>query len=532
MMQTTSLRTVLPEIVRDLAQAQQHLEFLYTSRDSEHIEKLHNIIKQSEGALKIAHLDDAAMLLRSLNDAVYKLNANEEEWDQQTIDNLAYPLFLVPQYCQWVIEQGMRNGPILLDAINHLRAYSNDHALVESELLDIKIITTHNPIKHLKREAAVDIQAQLARLVQLFNKGRRAINTQPIAALELLDKVATKLQYLCGNAPIAELFWLLSAILQAMQDGDLRLTKQRKQWLLLVEKYLINLYNSPESTLNKPISKAFKKEFLALIALSKSPRPLVIKLSQLYQIPKLGFSDRDIAYGIEQMHRPDSNLYHALAKSINAITEHLSNELMASYHSQQSINNVLNDLLISLPNIGAAVTLCELPHTMNLLQRCQQDIETLLQDPANNTAFERLMEGLLCLPERFKVMADQSLNAREKHYWTDIDDAELMQQRSYIYSQNKVYVNVIQQLSEIMLQLDLAYETGSGDIIESLLPKLSPLSASLQLLGEDQLAERVQTIYEILEPSTILLEKHDIENASWPLVSLYQAVTKNVHKHW
>ncbi|MEY3017656.1 MAG: hypothetical protein RL336_791, partial [Pseudomonadota bacterium] len=339
-------------------------------------------------------------------------------------------------------------------------------------------------------------------------------------------------QYLCGNAPFAELFWMLSAIVQAMQDGDLRLTKQRKQWLLLAERYLIELYTHPETTLKKPVGISLKREFLALIALSHSPRPLATKLCALYDLPVTEFSDLDIAFGAQQMHQPGSELYRALARSISGLIESSSSELLGLLQAQQPIEDALKTLADHMRTIRAAVQLSRLPHTIDIVNRCSQDIELLQQSPHDGLLLQRLMEGLICLPERFSVMADQSLNAAQKRYWTEVDDTELMPQRRYLSSQKTVYAITLKQLNDIMLQLDIAYETDNGNIVEPLLGSLLQIKASVAMLGEEHLAENAQTIFDMLEPCTILLEKEDIENAAWPLVSLHQSIANQAQGKW
>ena len=129
-------------------------------------------------------------------------------------------------------------------------------------------------------------------------------------------------------------------------------------------------------------------------------------------------------------------------------------------------------------------------------------------------------------------MADQTLNATQKRYWTEVDDTELMPQRRYLSSQKTVYAITLKQLNDIMLQLDIAYETDNGDIIEPLLGSLLQIKASVAMLGEGHLAENAQTIFDMLEPCTILLEKEDIENAAWPLVNLHQSIANQVQGKW
>ena len=530
MINTTSLRTVVSEIEQDLAQAQQWLEYLHVARDEAHLSSLQQALSRCIGALSMAGLSDAALLLQALHDAATQLHQSGAEWSDDVISATAYPLFLVPRYCHWVIEQGQRNGPILLDAINHLRQYSGDKALIESQLLGITIDPSVSPLKALKNLPASDIKSPLSKIIPLFKKARLAIDKQPAAALNLLAKASTHLQKVCGNAPIAELFWLLNCIIEAMQDGDLRLTKQRKQWLLLVEQHLMTLYKDPENALKKPLSLAIKREFLALIALSHSTRERSVKLAKLYRLPTLPFSDRDISLGIKRMREPGSDVYQALVKSIEMAVEQMSLHLAILLEDQPITDEGRLALLQHMAEINAAVSMCELPHTGDITQQCQQDIDTLLNNAPERETLLRLAEGLLFLPERFKVMADQSLDAAAKSHWTDVSDSELMPQRYYSDSVSIVLAHAFKEVSDIILQLDIAHETDSYGVIESLLARMQGLQYAMTMVNQPDIADACHSLFEQLEPCSIHADASDIETLAWPMIALQEQIARATYK--
>ncbi len=531
MIHIASLRTVVPDIEQDLAQAQQWLEYLHVSRDETHLASLQQALARCIGALSMAGLADAALLLQALNDAATQLHQRIDEWSDDVISAAAYPLFLVPRYCHWVIEQGQRNGPILLDAINHLRQYSGEKALIESQLLGIVIDPNVSPLKALKNPPASDIKAPLSKIIPLFKKARLAIDKQPEAALNLLAKASIHLQKVCGNAPIAELFWLLSCIIEAMDDGDLRLTKQRRQWLLLVEQQLMTLYKDPDNALKKPLSLAIKREFLALIALSHSTRERSVKLAKLYRLPDLPFSDRDIALGITRMRQPGSDVYQSLVKCIEVAVEQMSHHLAVLLEDQPITDEGRALLVQHMDNISAAVCMCELPHTGDLTQQCRQDIDMLLNNAPSKEVLFRLAEGLLFLPERFKVMADQTLDAAAKTHWTDVSNSELMPQRYFSDSISIVLAHAYKEVSDIILQLDIAHETDSYEVIESLLIRMQNLQHAMSMTHQTEIARACQNLHEQLEPCSIHADASDIEQLAWPMIALQEHIALATYQH-
>lgn len=531
MINCASLATVIPQIEYDLAQAQQWLEYLHVAHDEQHLVALQNTLHRCMGAVELAGLSDAAMLLGALKDATTHIFNEGKPWTDDLISATAYPLFLVPRYCRWVVEQGLRNGPILLDAINHLRQYSGDKALVESQLLEITIDPRISPLKALKQSPAAEITAPLGKIIPLFKKARLAIDKQPEAALALLAKVSQHLQKLCGNAPIGELFWLLSAIIEAMQDGDLRLTKQRKQWLLLVEQHLFSLYKEPSVALTRPLSLAMKREFLALILLSNSSRERAQKLCKLYRLPMLPFSDRDIALGIDRMRQPGSDVYQSLVKSIEVSIEHISLHLAVLLENQPLSEESAVLIQHHMRDIHAAVTMCELPYTSELTEQCMNDLTALVETGPQRETLLHLAQGLLHLPERFKVMADQSLNAEAKAHWTQVSDIVLMPQRSYSDSVNVVLSHAERGISDIILQLEIAHETNNYSVIESLLGKVAEIQRCLVMINQAELASECESIYSLLEPCSIHADTSDIETLSWPMIALQQKLQSTSSHH-
>lgn len=521
-----SVKVILPEIELELIQAQQSLEYLHVAGDEQHLLTLQQGLQRCVGALSLAGLNDAALLLISLKDAATFLHQSGTPWTADIISATAYPLFLVPRYCHWVVEQEQRNGPILLDAINHLRQYSNEKALIESQLLGIDIDPKVSPLKGLKQPPAADIKGPLSKIIPLFKNARIAITSKPEEALQLLSKASLHLQKLCGNAPIGEMFWLLGAIIEAMQDGDLRLTKQRRQWLLLVEQHLIALYKDPVEGLKKPLSLAIKREFLALLVLSNSSRERAKKLSSLYRLPTLAYTDRDIALGISRMRQPGSDVYQALVKSILQNIDQMSLHLISLMEGEAVDDEKAQQVRLAFKQIEAAVVMCDLPHTDSLISQCQEDFEQLLKQHDDKATLLRLSSALLCLPERFNVMADQSLNAASKAHWSSVSDSELMPQRHYSESVQIVLQHAVKQISEIIIQLDIAVETECYQSVESLLNILKNLHKCMLMINQPAIANDVNSLYELMEPCSIHADVADIEALSWPIIELQQKLSQ------
>jgi hypothetical protein len=407
-----------------------------------------------------------------------------------------------------VLEHHYRGGPLLLEAINSLRQASEQHHMAESELLDLQLVLDSNPIQGLKTPPDANIKLHLQKHLPLFNKARRAINKQPEAALSLLQKIAKQMQKLTGNAPIAELFWLFSAIVNAFQRGDLALTDQRKQWLLLIEKHMTVLYKQPEQMLSRPISKSVKREFLGLLALSGSDDDLVQKLLKVYKVPGLLFSDREITQALSNMNSPSretyEQLYFALSQSIEIIRPQL--ELLMDGQVLEEEGALL--IKGAMQEMVGAVTLCEMQKTTQLIVMCQQLLDKVIIEPDVDT-IEALSSQLLYMLERFKILANSDMLEESQQKLMSLDDATILHHS--IFNEARQAVN--QQCDDILAQAEIQLES--------------------QLLSDTLANQEFLTLIHILKSSIHLLQFSEAEDACDTLSeAIKQKNSPSIAENW
>jgi len=492
----------------------------------EYQNKLSQSLQQCTGALRLANLDDAARLIEALMDAVQHTLYQKVTWTEEVINTLAYPLFIIPRYIRWVQESRYRGGPLLLDAINNLRQLGVEKTMVESALMDIVIDTNNNPFANISVAPDVNIKTYVKKLLPLFNRARRAIDKQPMAALDLLNKVAKQLQKLCGNARLAELFWLFGAVIEAMKDGELRVTRQRKQWLLLVEQHITMLYKQPDTMLQRPLSVGVKREFLALLALSASQQEKTQKIIKLYHLPTLPYSDRDIEKGLERFHRPSSDtyiaIYESILQNIEAMRPHLENVL-----NGQTLEEEPREILIRAINeIVAAVKISQLPETEALAECCLRQVYLILETPDAGIV-EALSSQLLSLPERFRLMGDLNMSIEEKRTLMALDDVSLLHNRIQDDALRILFDSCDQQLATIEQGLEI-------DLLQKSATSLSFYIATLTLIHNNlQLACPSHQAISLTEALSHSIEHLDFNDTSafdilaHEMISLRQAVQNN-----
>lgn len=155
----------------------------------------------------------------------------------------------------------------------------------------------------------------------------------------------------------------------------------------------------------------------------------------------------------------------------------------------------------------------------------------LLNNAPSKEVLFRLAEGLLFLPERFKVMADQTLDAAAKTHWTDVSNSELMPQRYFSDSISIVLAHAYKEVSDIILQLDIAHETDSYEVIESLLIRMQNLQHAMSMTHQTEIARACQNLHEQLEPCSIHADASDIEQLAWPMIALQEHIALATYQH-
>lgn len=482
-----SLFIIEEELNIELNLAQQWLEYLQVKPNAEYQQNLSVSLTRCAGALKMANLSDAALLIESLADTIeHTINTNIT-WTEEIVNTLAYPLFLIPRYIHWVQEYRFKGGPLLLDAINNLRQIGADKSLVESSLLDVSIPLRNNPFAGLANSPVPDMKPHLAKLLPLFNKARKVVKAKPEAALDLLNKIAKQLQKLTGNAPIAELFWLFGAVIEAMQVGDLRITKQRQQWLLLVEQQLNMLYKQPDDMLKQSLNQGIKKEFLALLALSSSSNEHVKKIVKLYHLPQIAFSDRDIAKGLAQFKGIASDTYMSIYLCIHENIENLRPALEQLLDGYNLKGEDVHKIKLAMQEIVAAVTLTGIASTQQLANQCQQLVDQIIQQPSVDLV-NQLSSLLLYLPERFYILGESSMSIQEKHALLVLEDEELLGRHIHQQAIDVVMNDCDERVGAIEQKLEVAMLQSSLNNIEKSLTDVVDIKSKLALLNTEHIS--------------------------------------------
>ncbi len=481
-----SLFIIEEELSIELNLAQQWLEYLHVQPNTEYQQNLSVSLTRCAGALKMVNLSDAALLIESLADTIEYTIKTNISWTEEIVNTLAYPLFLIPRYIHWVQEYRFKGGPLLLDAINNLRQIGADKSLVESSLLDVSIPLRNNPFAGLANSPVPDIKPHLAKLLPLFNKARKVVKAKPEAALDLLNKIAKQLQKLTGNAPIAELFWLFGAVVEAMQVGDLRITKQRQQWLLLVEQQLNMLYKQPDAML-KSLNQGIKKEFLALLALSSSSNERVKKIVKLYHLPQLAFSDRDIAKGLAQFKGIASDTFMSIYLCIHENIEIMRPSLEHMLDGYNLKEEDVQKIKLAMQEIVAAVTLTGIASTQQLANQCQQLVDQIIQQPSVDLV-NHLSSLLLYLPERFYILGDSSMSIEEKHTLLVLDDEELLGRHIHQQAIDIVMNDCDERVGAIEHTLEVAMLQKSFENIEKSLTDVVDIKSKLALVDAEHIS--------------------------------------------
>ncbi|MDP2227129.1 MAG: hypothetical protein Q8J78_06600 [Moraxellaceae bacterium] len=234
-----SLNLVKAEVDTTLAQVEAQVGSYVEERDNpallgacvEGLDQVH-------GALRLIELPGAVELSAGMSQLMRQVQANGAEASDATFAALGQGLMVLGRYLEYVqIRQGAW-PQLLLPAINQVRAALGQAALAEGHF----IVLEHLPAA----PALVQLDLTPAQLQSLVRRLRLMYQTGLIAVLRdqaefphyrMMMRACERAQQVCGTRPQALLWWVASAMLEALQQG-VALSPARKNLLGQLDRQL------------------------------------------------------------------------------------------------------------------------------------------------------------------------------------------------------------------------------------------------------------------------------------------------------
>jgi chemosensory pili system protein ChpA (sensor histidine kinase/response regulator) len=311
------------ELNLTLAEARTALENYVEQPDNVNLlERCTQELHQVQGVLRVLEIYGAALLAEEMEQvASYLLaTATERKSQAESLDALMRAMVQLPSYLERVLAGGRDLALVLLPLLNDLRAVRGSALLSEGTLLllNLKSDKQAQPIAAAPGEPPLSVEQWARRLRARFQVGLigwiRGERTEQ--NLEILAAVAQKLEQIATRQPVFQLWWVIGAIIEALQENGIEGGVSVKRLLGLGDREIRRLYEQGEARYSQSPAVELLNNLLYYVGRAESSGPRVTAVRASFRLSELLPVDESIEQERENLSAPSVKLMQTVAAAI------------------------------------------------------------------------------------------------------------------------------------------------------------------------------------------------------------------------
>jgi len=311
------------ELNLTLAEARTALENYVEQPDNVSLlERCTQELHQVQGVLRVLEIYGAALLAEEMEQvASYLLaTATERKSQAESLDALMRAMVQLPSYLERVLAGGRDLALVLLPLLNDLRAVRGSALLSEGTLLllNLKSDKQAQPIAAAPGEPPLTVEQWARRLRARFQVGLigwiRGERTEQ--NLDILAAVAQKLEQIATRQPVFQLWWVIGAIIEALQENGIEGGVSVKRLLGLGDREIRRLYEQGEARYSQQPAVELLNNLLYYVGRAESSGPRVTAVRASFRLSELLPVDESIEQERENLSAPSVKLMQTVAAAI------------------------------------------------------------------------------------------------------------------------------------------------------------------------------------------------------------------------
>src|SRR5271170_95895 len=320
---TQTLHTVAREIGVALGDGRAALEaHVEQPGNLDLLEKCAEDLHQVQGVLRLLEIYGAALLAEEMEHVTQYLIATHSERKSQaeSLDALMRAMVQLPGYLERVLAGGRDLALVLLPLLNDLRAVRGSSLLSEGTLLVLNLKSDQQP------QAPDGAPGELPLTVEQWARRLRAryqvgligwIRGERVEQhLETLAKVAQKLEQIATRQPVFQLWWVIGAVIEALQQHGLESGQSVKRLLGLGDREIRRLYEQGEARYAQSPAVELLNNLLFYVGRAESSGPRVMAVCASFRLSELLPVDESIEQERENLSAPSIKLMQTVAAAI------------------------------------------------------------------------------------------------------------------------------------------------------------------------------------------------------------------------
>jgi len=317
-----TLHIVAKELTATLNEARAALEaYAERSDQTAFLEKCADQLHLARGVLRLVEVYGAALLAEEMEHVTRYIHAagNDQKRQVEGLDALMRAMVQLPTYLERVMSGGRDLALVLLPLLNDLRSVRGSPLLSEGTLLLLNLKSDQPAQPQLPQgEAAISVAQWARRLRPRFQVGLLGYirGERTVQNLEILAKVAEKLEQIATTQPVFQLWWVVGALLEGLRTNGLEGSATLKRLLGQADRQIKALYEAGEARYceNPPIDLLNNLLYYVARASTSGGRLAAVRAS--FKLSELLPVDDSIEQERESLSAPSVKLMRTVAAAI------------------------------------------------------------------------------------------------------------------------------------------------------------------------------------------------------------------------
>ncbi|MFO1408090.1 MAG: Hpt domain-containing protein [Steroidobacteraceae bacterium] len=316
-----SLQLVVREVATELNEARTALEaFAEQTAETGSLERFVAHLHLARGALRIVEVYGGALLAEEMEQTCRYVETHQRDGkvDMDGLDALVRAMEQLPSYVERVASGG-RDVPLaLLPLLNDLRAVRGASLLSEGTLLLLNL-RSDEPARPAGDAAHRPPAAELARKARSrfqlallgWIRGENAVES-----LGVIEAVATDFESTATTQPLFQLWWVVGALVEALQQGGLEAQVSVKRLLGQVDREMRRLGELGEARWADAPPAELLNNLLYYVARSTASGPRVTAVRRSFRLEEVLAADDGVGDTGDTLSGPSVRLMKTVASAI------------------------------------------------------------------------------------------------------------------------------------------------------------------------------------------------------------------------
>jgi chemosensory pili system protein ChpA (sensor histidine kinase/response regulator) len=467
-------------------------------------------LHQAHGVLRMVEVYGAALLAEEMEQVTHYLAgaANVDKNQAEGLDALMRAMVQLPAYLERVLSGGRDLALVLLPLLNDLRAVRGSSLLSEGTLLllNLKSDQQATPLPARTGEAPLTVVQWARRLRARFQVGLLGwIRGERVTQnLEILGRVAEKLEQVATTQAVFQLWWAVGAVLEALREQGLSEGATVKRLMGLADREIKRLYVQGEARYSENPPLDLLNNLLYYVARANSRGARVMAVRASFKLGELLPVDDSVEQERESLSAPSVKLMRTVGAAIKEDLSKVKDVLDIFVRKGATQVDELAPQLELLRKISDTLGVLGLGGLRTRVQNEIQQLQGMLTQgtPTNDSALVQMAATLISVEDslddqlvRLIMPAPPPPTVPEPESDVEIGpDTDYRQVTGAVM--RECIVNLARIKDAITLSVQKPAESQGLDQIPQL---LRGITAGLLMLGKARAVEIVENIAQLMQ---------------------------------